>query len=305
MDGAVKRPFSIFQLAGRPQRANQTDMFYRSLFSLLIAGMACSQAELPSLEKDIWLGYYAGYESKSCFFGITAKGEINLQLIPDNKKGSESGIGASPMNLYIRIEEILPNGKTTTRIIKPESLETTVEPTHKLDKTVIRGKVTGDASFEMTVERERDSFTISNRLIDAGSLTKNEIRPVVIFAMRQLYPYDETPEVTKSKTKERAKDTLDLKWTDGTKKKFSLIEEKDATLEEFNGPGIAVARLEGGGLLRARQLTLEAPAGVSMIQVSNSTPQMLSRGLRFSSMPAPSKPGAKPNDTARLVVSVR
>jgi hypothetical protein len=32
---------------------------------------------------------------------------------------------------------------------------------------------------------------------------------------------------------------------------------------------------------------------------------MLNRGMRFTATPAPAKPGGKPNDTARLTLSVR
>lgn len=298
-----------FQLAQVQVGAMRTRMIVKYVIPLLLAAAACManlRAELPSLEKAIWRGYFAGYEGRICLFGVTAKGELNLQLQADTKKGNNGeGIGASPMNILIRIEELLPNAKPTTRTIQPDSLKTTDEPTDKLEKTVICGKVTGDASFELTIERERDTFTISNRLVDAGELTKNEIRPVVLLQMRQLYPYDGSPKLTKPEIRERTKDTLELKWTDGTQKKFSLIEEMDANSADVNGPGIAIAQIEAGGLIRDRKLTLEAPEGHSIIQISNSTPQMLSRGLRFSAMPAPAKPGGKPNDTARLIIRVR
>lgn len=281
----------------------------RAIIPLLAAAacMTSAHAQLPGLEKKIWLGYFAGYEGRDCLFGVSSKSDISLQLEPSKGKGSD-GAGIVPhgsMSILVGIEEVIPNAKPSVRTIREESLETRDEPTDKLEKTVIRGKVTGDATFELTIERDRGNFIISNRLIDPGSLTKNEIRPVVVLLMKLLYPHDKEEEPSKAKVKEREKDRLDLKWTDGTRKKFSLSDEMDATLEAVNGPGISIAQIEAGGLIRDRKLTLTAPEGVSVIRAGNQMPQMLSRGMRFTAMPAPAKPGAKPGDTARLVINVR
>lgn len=265
--------------------------------------MMSAHAQLPGLEDKIWLGYFAGYASRDFLLGVGSNGDIRLQI--ESPKGKSSGIAASAMSILVGIEEDNPNAKPSVRTIREDTLETTDEPTAKLDKTVIRGKVTGDATFELTIERDRGNFIISNRLIDPGTLTKNPIRPVVVLQMRTLYSAAENGELSKAQIKEREKDTLELKWTDGTKKKFSLSDEMDANLEAVNGPGISIAQIEAGGIIRDRKLTLEAPTGVSVLKAGNQTPQMLSRGMRFTAMPAPAKPGAKPGDTARLVIGVR
>jgi hypothetical protein len=277
----------------------------RAIFPLLAAAscMASVHAQLPGLEDKIWLGYFAGYASRDFLLGVGSNGDIRLQI--ESPKGKSSGIAASAMSILVGIEEDNPNAKPSVRTIREDTLETTDEPTAKLDKTVIRGKVTGDATFELTIERDRGNFIISNRLIDPGTLTKNPIRPVVVLQMRTLYSAADNGELSKAQIKEREKDTLELKWTDGTKKKFSLSDEMDANLEAVNGPGISIAQIEAGGIIRDRKLTLEAPTGVSVLKAGNQTPQMLSRGMRFTAMPAPAKPGAKPGDTARLVIGVR
>jgi hypothetical protein len=277
----------------------------RAIFPLLAAAacMTSVHAQLPDLEDKIWLGYFAGYSSRDFLLGVGSNGEIRLQI--ESSKGKSSGIAASAMSIIVGIEEDTPNAKPSVRTIREETLETTDKPTAKLEKTVIRGKVTGDASFELTIERDRGNFVISNRLIDPGSLTKNPIRPVVVLQLRNLYSAADNGELSKAQIKEREKDALELKWTDGTKKKFSFSDEMDANLEAVNGPGISIAQIEAGGIIRDRKLTLEAPAGVSVLKAGNQTPQMLSRGMRFTAMPAPAKPGAKPGDTARLVIGVR
>jgi hypothetical protein len=276
---------------------------------LLLAAAACitpAQAQLPSLEDNIWLGYFAGHTSKDFLFGVGSNGEIRLQLTsPKSKGGSGSGIAASAMIILVGVEEDKPGAKPAIRTLKEETLETKDKPTAKLQKTVIRGSVTGDATIELTVERVSGKIVISNRLIDPGTLTKNPIRPVVVLQMKSLYSSAEG-EPSKAQLKAREADQLELKWTDGTRKKISLTQEMDATLEAVNGPGIAIAELEAGGIIRDRKLMLEATEGVSVLRVGNQTPQMLNRGMRFTAMPAPAKPGGnKPNDTARLTLSVR
>ncbi len=284
-------------------------MMIQRAISLLLAAAACittARAKLPSLDNRVWLGYFAAYEGRDYLFGISAEGEIRIQPLATKGSGSsDKSIGTTSMTIQIGVEEDAPNARPSVRTIRVESLESADEPTDKLEKTVIRGKVTGDATFELTIERNRNDITISNRLIDAGSLTKNPIRPVVAFNLPLLYRYDDAEGPSKAQLKLRAKDTLELKWTDGTRKKFSLMEEKDATTADFNGPGISMLEIEAGGLMRDRKLTLAAAEGVSVLRAGNSTPQMLSRGMRFTAMPAPAKPGGKPNDTARMIISLR
>jgi hypothetical protein len=284
-------------------------MMIQRAISLLLAAAACittARAKLPSLDNRVWLGYFAAYEGRDYLFGISAEGEIRIQPLATKGSGSsDKSIGTTSMTIQIGVEEDAPNARPSVRTIRVESLESADEPTDKLEKTVIRGKVTGDATFELTIERNRNDITISNRLIDAGSLTKNPIRPVVAFNLPLLYRYDDAEGPSKAQLKLRAKDTLELKWTDGTRKKFSLMEEKDATTADFNGPGISMLEIEAGGLMRDRKLNLAAAEGVSVLRAGNSTPQMLSRGMRFTAMPAPAKPGGKPNDTARMIISLR
>ena len=272
-----------------------------------VACMTSARAELPSLDETIWLGYFAAHTGRDSLFGVSSKGVISLQLEPSKGKGS-NGAGILPsaaMTINVGVEEDMPNGQPSVRTIREESLETKDAPTGKLEKTIIRGKVTGDATFELTIERDKGNIIISNRLTDPGTLTKNPIRPIVALNMKQLYPHDDGDEPSKTQMKEREKDNLELKWTDGKRKRFSLTDKMDAGTEAVNGPGISVAQVEAGGIIRDRRLTMTAPQGVSVLRVSNQTPQLLSEGLRFTAMPAPAKPGGKPNDTARLVISIR
>lgn len=284
-------------------------MLMKFFVYLILTASACVTslyAQLPEIEKKPWLGYFVSYTGRDCLFGVSTQGDIDLQLEPAKRKDNEEkGIGNTAMSILVGVEEEKSNTKPIFKKILPHTLQTKDTSTNKLEKTVISGKVSGEASFELTIEQEHGIFTISNRLIDAGNLTKNKIRPVVVLRMPLLYRYANENEISRAKTRERDRDTLNLKWTNGNKKKFSLRDELDANTEEVNGPGISMAQIDAGGLMRERKITLEAPQGVSVIRASNSSRQMLNRGMSFISMPAPAKPDEKPKDTARLVINVR
>lgn len=285
-------------------------MIAKHSLSLLLAAAAfipSAKAELPSLDDKIWLGYFAGHSCRDCLLGVSTKCDISFQLEPEKVKGS-NGAGILPhscTSIIVGIEEDMPDGKPSIRTIRPESLETKDDPTSKLEKTVITGKVTGDAAFELTIERDRSSFILSNRLIDPGKLTKNPIRPVVSLRIPTIYQHDKDGEASKTQIKERKKDSLDVKWTDGKRKKLDLSDSMDASTKEVNGPGVSIAQVDAGGIIRGRKITAEAPEGVSILKIDNPASQPLNSGLRFTAIPAPAKPGAKPGDTARLVISVR
>jgi hypothetical protein len=265
-----------------------------AILSALSAAVQPAAAQLPGISHQPWLGYFAVSESRQCRLGITSQGQIKLQLEPST---GAPGIGLSSMNIVASIEEVTPDGKTTVRKLNVSSLESEDSPTDKLEKTVIRGKVTGNAVFELTIEQVRGNFIISNRLLDSGAVTKNTIRPIVALHVPVIYQYSKG-ELSKPLQKQRAKDSLHLRWTDGNRKRFALVDEVDASSGEFNGPGIASAQIEAGGLIRDRKLILEVTDGESSMTAQNTKLQPLNAGLRFTARPAS-------GDTARLTLTIR
>jgi hypothetical protein len=201
------------------------------------AGLQPVCAELPTITEKPWLGYFAAFANKRYEFGISSQGKITLTPIGD--KGDPVAqsliIVISPV-----LEEVKTDGQVSIKKILPESLESSQAKTAKLEKVVIRGKVAGDASFEVTVGQDRGVISMGGRLIDPGTLGKNSVR----FSIRAKIPaaYRYVKKTTKKETEafedKIEDDRLDLKWSDGKRKKQDLIESVDVSSKEFNGSGI-------------------------------------------------------------------
>lgn len=200
-------------------------------------------AQLPSLDDQPWLGFFAGYENKRFKIGLSSVGKV--VLTPMNEKGDPVSQQLK-IAVDVGVEEILPNGKTTLRQIKPETLESAETATDKLEKTTIRGKVTGDAAFEMHLSQERGVISIGGRVTDPGTLTRNPTRFVVRVRFPSAYYNQKTGDKKAEKEfqKKIEDDRIDLKWTDGKKVKQTFEKEVDASAKELNGPGIAAAQVE-------------------------------------------------------------
>lgn len=214
------------------------------LATLVFAGSSILpvSAQLPSLDKQPWIGYFAAFSNKRFQFGIAADGKI--KLVPIGDKGLPVA-HTMEIPIEIAIAETAPDGKTTLKKIKPETLTSKETPTAKLGKVTITGKVTGDASFEVTFEQQRDVISIGGRVLDPGTL-KNPLQ----FSIRVKFP-DLYSKVEKTGKKEEkifekmiAGDRVDLKYTDEKRKKLKIDEKISADSKEINGPGIAEAKIE-------------------------------------------------------------
>ena len=204
--------------------------------------MHSASAQLPALNDPPWLGYNAVYANKRFQFGVTSLGKISLTPIGD--KGAPVS-HALAIGLEIAIEETLPTGKVVVKNLQSATLESSQPATDKLEKTVIRGKVTGDASFETQIEQDRGMILMSGRLVDPGTI-KNPLRFTIHAKFPTAYPYDEPKDKKAEKAFEKKieGDRIDLKWTDGKRKKQNLIDSVTAASPEINGPGIAAAQIE-------------------------------------------------------------
>ena len=200
-------------------------------------------AQLPALDDKPWLGYYAAVEHKRFNLGVTAQGKISL--IPMGRTGKPVAHNLA-IPILVGIEEMQPNGQYSLKEIQPATLESSSPATDKLENAVIRGKVTGDASFEVTLEHERGVISIGGRMLDPGKL-KGASR----FVIRMRFPnaYAQTRKARdkndeKDFQKQVKGDRIDLKWTDGKRKKQAMDEKVDASSKDINGPGIAAAEVE-------------------------------------------------------------
>lgn len=217
--------------------------------SVLCAAIQPAAAQLPSLDKQPWLGHFAAFKNKKFQIGITGQGKMTLIPMGDKDAPMSQSLAVP---ILFGIEEVQPDGKSTLKEIKPETLESTQPANDDFETLVIRGKVTGDASFEVTIEQKRGVISIGGRVVDPGTLKKYPLR----FAVRARFPTAYPTRKDKDKKEDKDKkvdrvfqkklkdDRIDLKWVDGNRMKQTFEEKVNASSKEINGPGIAAAVVE-------------------------------------------------------------
>lgn len=266
---------------------------------VILTGLQPLPAQLPSLNEQPWIGHFAGYEGRRFDFGITSHGKMTLLTKDDKDKASSIFIA---VQVELVVEEIYPDGRVSARTVREETLTSTDQPTANFEKTVIKGQVTGEAAFELYAEQNRGSISVGGRITDPGTLTKNPIR----LALRTRFPtaYRNTPKTGKQDEKAFLKrikdDRIDLKWTDGKRKKQSFDEVVDASSPELNGPGIVSAEIEISAY-RDRKFEIEASEN-SVMTLFNSKPAQLHEGFTIRWLPDPEK---DPEGKARLTITVK
>lgn len=267
---------------------------------IFLAGVRQADAELPSLDKQPWFGHFIAHVGNRYQFGMTSRGAITVCVM--NLKGDPmKHIYEIPMTFGI--EETLPDGKTTLKTIKHETLESAEPASDDFKKAVIRGKVTGDAAFEVTLEQVRGAISIGGRMTDAGTLTKNPVRFIVRTRIPNIYSKEkqETKKEKKAFEKKVKGDKIEVKWTDGKRSKQTFEEPMDeAALKELNGPGIAGAEIEMEGYKNRRLLFIATPN--SSMTVSQDKPEPLHEGFHLTWVPDAAK---DPEGKARLTFQVK
>ena len=264
-----------------------------------LAATLPASADLPGLEGDEWLGYFVGFKNKKYQFAITSQGKTTLRVI--GEKGE-------PLNQMMTIlveflvEETQPDGKSTAKYIKAESLESAQPATNKPQQMVIRGKVTGDAGFEAFVSEDRGVISLGGRLLDPGTLT-NPTRFSIRLKVPKAYPYAKAAGNKKEEKEQKDKmkdDRLQLSWTDGKRVKLSADKAVDASSAEINGPGISAMQVEFS-TYEKRKLELIASPN-SMIKLSGNQAAPLHDGFTITWVADPAK---DPDAKARLSFEVK
>jgi hypothetical protein len=260
----------------------QTSRKVRLLWFVMSASCITDlSAQLPSLGKAPWLGYFAAYESSRFTVGLSTTGEI--KVTPLDQKGNPFG----PFN-YIMvnfgIEEVLPEGKSEMKKIKAETLTSEQAATDKLEKVVIRGKVSADAGFEAAIEQDRGVISITGHVTDTGMFKKNPVRFGVQVKIPDTYPPWMREDKWKADEKAMAAlqktikmDNIKLVWADGKKVSQSFEKAVDAASKEITGPGVVKAEIEVGAY-RNRKLLFSA-SEPSVMLLSNKNPSPLCDGF--------------------------
>lgn len=278
----------------------------KSRWALLAAGLMGAtgisplSAALPTMSQKEWLGYFVGVQNRTFQFGLTSEGKAAIRVM--GKKGDPLSSNMT-IPVEILVEETLPDGKTTERKIMPGTLESAQPATDKPKDVVIRGKVTGGASFEVFVSEERGGISLGGRMLDPGTL-KNPVRFAIALKFPNVYASAKKGGGDKKEVKafedKTKRDRLQLVWTDKTRVKPSLSEKTDANSKEINGPGITAAQLELSPY-DGRGFEITASENSSM-RLSNKQAGPLHEGFSLTWTADPAK---DPEGKARLSIDVK
>jgi hypothetical protein len=217
-----------------------------SITALSLFSVGSVSAELPSLNKQPWFGYFAGYQNKRVIFGISSTGSI--KVTPLNDRGRPFG-PHDYFTILFGVEETLPDGKTDIKGIKADTLTSEQPATDKLEKVVIRGKTSSDAEFEATFTQDRGVISITGRVVDPGKL-KNPTRFGVMVKIPNTFPIwmkdgkNKNPKAEENLQKRLETDSLKLTWVNGKNIVHNFAKPVDAGSPELGGPGIAKAEME-------------------------------------------------------------
>ncbi len=271
-------------------------------FSMLLFVPSRVAAQLPVLDEDGWLGYFAGLRETKYLFGIDSHGVIMINA--DAKaKGPAEGV---VLKIEPLVMEQKPDGSQSVKKLVEESLETADQPTSKFKQAVYRGKVTGDAQFEVTVTAERGMIFVGGRILSPGSL-KNPLRFAVQANVPNLYPHlkieDTDPKkAAKELEKKVGRDSLSLKAVDGKRHKFELVEKVDPKRAELADGVFSEVEIDSGANNGRRIALNAAPNSFFKISPKGAAGEELYRGMLVTWQADPAK---DPDHKARLAVGVR
>lgn len=259
-----------------------------------------AKAQLPSLNQQPWLGYYAAFANKRFQIGLSSQGKITLT--PMNEKGDPVSFQIA-IDIDVGIEETMPDGKVVMRQIKAETLAAKEPATDELEKVLVTGKTTGDAAFELNIEQTRGIIFMGGRMTDPGTLTKNPVRFALRLRIPSLYKNHkaEDKRAEKAFAKKIEDDQIDIKWTDGKRVKQSF--DKALLVDgnkEINGPGITSLELEADAYKGRRFVVTASPN--SAMNLWNAKEQPLHEGFSINWKADPEK---DKDGKARIAIEVK
>lgn len=270
---------------------------------LVLSSPPEASAQLPALDKQPWLGYFAAHEGRRFNFGVTSRGEI--KLTPLNDKGVEFGPHMA-LPILIGIEEIQPDGKADMKTIRVDTLKSEQTPTDKLERVVFQGKVSAEAVFEAVIEQKGGVISIGGRMLDKGQFKKNPVRFAVRVRIPNNYPWTteerwkSDPKKVEPFLKKIANDSIELNRTDKKRITWTFEKPVDTASGDLTGPGVSriEMRMQSFG---DRKLLFNASEN-SVMTISNTPNTPLYQGFTLTWIPDPEK---DKDGKARLGLTVK
>ena len=253
-------------------------MKLRILLFALLAIVPVSAGELPLLSKQPWLGKYMGTDTRDFRFYVKDSGEA--QLLPaKEKEGFISDTFA--IRFVPLIEETTADGKVVSKLVAKDGWEAVTPATEDPKKITYRGKVAGDATFEVNIELEGGKISAGGKLLEKGALNNPR------FVLRIQVPFIYKNEKDAKKLEEKSKkDKMELVRTDGKKLKLEMTKPLDAAGPEYSGPGLTQARIEIAGY--GHRMDVAATPGGSF-DLSNKDAKALIEGFTLAWKQDPAK----------------
>lgn len=209
--------------------------YKKSLVSaLLLALQLSASAQLPTLSEKPWLGHFVGYECREYRFGIKETGVMGLEVF--SSKGAAMGFDKT----VIIAVEVVENNGTAKTIRRPlsDSFTTSDPASDEPEKVTLKGKVGGNAEFELVIEFDKEQMKFGARITNPGTL-KN---PTLQIRSRFQKVYHRTPEDKLEEMTE--KDRIDIVTLDKKREKIKAFEPIDLASEKVSGKGLSNLRVE-------------------------------------------------------------
>lgn len=262
-------------------------------------------AQLPMLEQP-WLGHFAVTDERDFRLIIDATG--NFQILILNKSGNPNEL--YPITLGFLATETLPDGKVRDLPMNLSTIESADPPTEKLKKTVIRSKLTEQASgqptLEVTIEIASGAILASARITDKGGFDKNPLKPIIRLGFPRFYAGENEERETWDKKKVRdfdkliGKDSVRLKHLDGKTIKLECVEKSELKPAEINAGGSSSAEVKLHAY-DARKVVLIAAPNSSLV-IGNAGANPLHHNLWFQWSADPIKDSA---GKAQLAIRIK
>jgi hypothetical protein len=272
-------------------------------------------AQLPAIGEGPCLGFFAAHRDNRIEFGIASNGELRFMPAISGKPAGPFLSGRYTMTILPRVMDTRSDGKPSVRKVEIPSLESPDQPADRLEKTTIRGKVTGGAAFEIHVEQNRGSILLAGRLLEPGKLKNPQPFALQIKVpnlmtggeKETLAKFNKAKEDDRKAQRERRDfmrefrdDRVMVRWSDGKQEVFKLGDGIDDRAKAINGPGIEELRLESeryGG----RRIFFTAEPGSKLVLTPTRQGTLLA-GFTLDWTPVPAGGEGK---LSRLAISVR
>jgi hypothetical protein len=265
--------------------------------AICFGGVSSVRADLPTLEDKEWLGYFIGVQNRDLRFDINTKGKGSLTFV--EKKGNVAK--SHQVDITFQIEETLPSGKTSVIQLIPDSLTSDQAPTNKPQNVIIKGKVAGDATFEIYLNEARGAIALGGKVTGSGSL-QNLLKFSIHAKIPNAYNNEKIDETSKLKAFEAKlkKDRFQAIFADGKKGKITSGDELSTLMKSADSPAISAAQLDFAAY-DGRKYALTAEPNSSM-SVSSEAGKPIYRGLEFTWTADAAK---DPEGKARLLLEVK